>query len=144
MSKKDLIKKYGRGDYAGITIYGKKYGTTTLTATYKGKTYTCKVTVAHAEITSSKLNMDKGTTKKLEILDLDRLEWVKKNVKWKSSNKSIATVTNEKGKGKVTAKKCGEATITGTYKGRKYTCKVVVKNPISKKKLTIEEVPFIE
>ena len=41
-----------------------------------------------------------------------------------SSNKKVATVTS---KGKVTAKKKGTATITATVSGKKYTCKVTVK-----------------
>ena len=43
---------------------------------------------------------------------------------WKSSNSAIAKVSKT---GKVTAKKKGTATITGTLYGKKYTCKVVVK-----------------
>ncbi|MDD6207592.1 MAG: Ig-like domain-containing protein [Clostridiales bacterium] len=45
-----------------------------------------------------------------------------KNVKWKSSKKSVATVKN----GKVTAKKVGKATIIATYKKKTYKCKVTV------------------
>ena len=45
-----------------------------------------------------------------------------KKVKWQSSNKKIATVK----KGLVKAKKKGQCTITATYKGKKYTCKVQV------------------
>ena len=43
---------------------------------------------------------------------------------WKSSNSGVAKVSKT---GKVTAKKKGTATITGTLYGKKYTCKVVVK-----------------
>lgn len=43
---------------------------------------------------------------------------------WKSSNSAVAKVSKT---GKVTAKKKGTATITGTLYGKKYTCKVVVK-----------------
>ncbi len=51
-----------------------------------------------------------------------------KAVSWKSSKKNVATINS---KGKVTAKKKGSAVITCTAKnGKKYKCKVVVKNHI--------------
>ena len=51
-----------------------------------------------------------------------------KAVSWKSSKKSVATVNS---KGKVTAKKKGKATITCTASnGKKYKCKITVKNHI--------------
>ena len=48
-----------------------------------------------------------------------------KKVKWTSSNKKVATVNS---KGKVTAKKKGTATITAKVGGKKYKCKITVKN----------------
>lgn len=50
----------------------------------------------------------------------------KKKKTWSSNKKSVATVTS---KGKVTGKKAGTATITAKVGGKKYTCKVTVKNP---------------
>lgn len=51
-----------------------------------------------------------------------------RNVKWKSGNKAIVTV-KKKGKNKVVirAKTVGKATVVGTYKGKKYKCKITVK-----------------
>lgn len=51
-----------------------------------------------------------------------------KNVKWKSGNKAIVTV-KKKGKNKVVirAKAAGKTTVVGTYKGKKYKCKITVK-----------------
>lgn len=65
---------------------------------------------------------------------------VAKKAKWSTSNKSVVTVK----KGKVTAKKAGKATITCKVKGKKYTCKVMVKD---KRKATTNAVsknaPFV-
>ena len=45
-------------------------------------------------------------------------------VKWKTSNKKIASVSKS---GVITGKKVGNCTITATKSGKKYTCKVKVK-----------------
>ncbi|MDE7424672.1 MAG: Ig-like domain-containing protein [Lachnospiraceae bacterium] len=49
-------------------------------------------------------------------------------VKWKTSKKSVVTITKKK-KNKVTisAKKAGKATITATYKKKTYKCRITVK-----------------
>lgn len=47
-----------------------------------------------------------------------------KTVKWSSSKKSVASVTQ---KGKVTAKKAGKATITAKVSGKSLKCKVTAK-----------------
>lgn len=57
---------------------------------------------------------------------------------WKSSNPKVATVSS---KGKVTAKKKGNATITAKVGKTTYKCKVTVLRPISKKLLKFEEIP---
>lgn len=60
-----------------------------------------------------------------------------KTVKWTTSNKKIATVSS---KGKVTAKKAGNATITAKVSGKSYKCKVTIKNPsLNKSKATLEK-----
>ncbi len=48
----------------------------------------------------------------------------KGKVKWSTSSKSIATVTNS---GKITGKKAGTAKITAKAGSKKYTCKITVK-----------------
>lgn len=60
----------------------------------------------------------------------------KKKVKWSSSKKSIASVTQ---KGKVTAKKKGTATITAKVGKSKLKCVVTVKEKIVYKTLKIED-----
>ena len=70
-------------------------------------------------INKTKYSLYKGSSFKLKILGTS------KKVKWTSSNKKIAVVNS---KGKVTAKKKGTCTITAKVNGKKYYCKVSVKN----------------
>lgn len=91
----------------------------TVEAVTKAKLNKKKVTLT---ITNSKKNPKttlkvKGVSKK-----------VAKKAKWSTSNKKVATVK----KGKVTAKKAGRTTITCKVKGKKYTCKVTVKDKRTK------------
>lgn len=71
-----------------------------------------------------------------------KLNGAKGKVSWKSSSKSIATVSS---KGKVTAKKVGKTTISAKYKNKTYKCKVsVIKTlanriSLSKKNLTLKK-----
>lgn len=55
-----------------------------------------------------------------------KLSGTSKKITWSTSKKSVATVNS---KGKVTAKKAGKATITAKVSGKKYNCKITVKNP---------------
>lgn len=64
-----------------------------------------------------------------------KITGVAKNVKWSTNKKSVATVSP---KGKVVAKKKGNATITATIGKKKYTCKVFVQTPkLSTTKVTL-------
>ncbi|MCI6498412.1 MAG: Ig-like domain-containing protein [Lachnospiraceae bacterium] len=87
---------------------------------------------------ASKVKINKTSTTiyvgKTETL---KISGTSKAVKWKTSNKSVATVSN---KGEVTAKKAGTATITAKVSGKSYKCKVTVKNPsLNKSKATLKE-----
>ena len=73
---------------------------------------------AAAKISKSSLTLTAGKSATLKVKN------EKKKVTWKSSNKTVASVSK---KGKVTAKKAGTATITASAGGNTYTCKVTVK-----------------
>lgn len=111
-------KKIATVNSKGV-VTGKKKGTVTITATCNGISYTCKVTVKEPKVEFKKKNTSVTvgfkTTLKLKN---------GKNIKWSSSNKAIATVNS---KGVVTGKKLGKVTITAKCNGKKYKCKVTVK-----------------
>ncbi len=102
-------------------VTGVKKGTATITATYKGKKYTCKVTVKNAALSATKKTLSVGKSFTLTLKDASGKKIDPKNVKWSTSKKSVATVST---KGVVKAVENGTATITATYKGKKYTCKI--------------------
>ena len=66
------------------------------------------------------LTVGKSTTLKLKNAKASK-------VKWSSSNKYVASVKKSGSKVVVKALTGGNATITATYKGKKYKCKVLVK-----------------
>ena len=110
-----------------------KAGTATITVTTEdgGKTATCQVTVNARIYNVESVSLDK-TNITLTEGDSETLtatvypdNATNKNVSWKSSNTSVATVNN----GVVTAIKAGTATITVTTKdgGKTATCQVTVK-----------------
>ena len=70
------------------------------------------------------LNRKKVTLEEGEAFKLKLAGASSKTVKWKSSNKKIASVSNT---GIVTAKKKGKATVTAVHKKKKYKCTVTVK-----------------
>lgn len=80
-----------------------------------------------------KLNKTKATLYTGQTLEL-KVEGMTKKVKWSSSNKKIASVTN---KGIVTAKKVGTATIFAKVDNKTYKCKITVKSSIKVKKTKV-------
>lgn len=103
-------------------VTAKAVGTATITATVNGKKYTCKITVKKPiKLSYSSYTLEKGKTKTLSV------SGTTSKVTWSSSNKSVVTVS---GKGLLTAKAAGTATITATVNGKKLTCKITVKDPI--------------
>ncbi len=84
-----------------------------------------------------------GMTERLKI-DVTPADYPVKSIKWKSSNKSVATVS---AKGLVTAKKPGKTTITATINGQKISCKLTVKAPkinTAKKTIYVKETYLLE
>ena len=86
---------------------------------------------AKIKLSKTKLTLKKGGTAKLTLK-----KGKKKiaGVKWKSSNKKVATVSSA---GKIKAKKAGKSVITAKYKKKTYSCNLTVKavkNPANNKK----------
>lgn len=124
---KDVVWESSDTNVATVDAKGKvtsvSAGTTTITATANGKSASCTITVKESSIA---LNMDtmqlsnKGTGSSMKLTPA--IIGSKKTVKWVSSDKTIATVSN----GKITGKKSGTATITATANGISDTCVVTV------------------
>ena len=124
---KDIVWKSSDTNVATVDAKGKvtsvSEGTATITATANGKSASCIVTVKESNIA---LNMDtmqlsnKGTGSSMKLTP--SIVGSKKTVKWVSSDKTVAAVSN----GKVTGKKSGTATITATANGISDTCVVTV------------------
>ena len=107
-------------------VKGVKSGTATITCTSNatGLSTTCTVTVGTVILNLSEIAINKGKTITLEA-EVYPETLTDKSVKWKSSDKTIATVTSA---GKVKGIKAGTATITCTSvaTGLSTTCKVTV------------------
>jgi hypothetical protein len=89
---------------------------------------------ASVKISKSKVTLYKnGGRKKIHLYLYEDGEKV--SAKWKSSKKSVATVSSS---GYVKAKRKGTAKITATYHGKKYTCKVKVRGTSSTYKKCIK------
>lgn len=87
------------------------------------------VEAASMKLSSKKVTLTEGKTKKLSVKNLPSTS----TVKWSTSDKKVTTVSS---KGKVTAKKAGKATITATItaksgKQSKLTCKITVKGKVN-------------
>lgn len=103
---------------------------------YQGSESVCKITVTPSiKLNKSSLTLYKETTGQLKAT----VKGSSKKPSWKSSDKSVATVSS---KGKINAKKAGTVTITAAVSGVKASCTVTVKNPTIKldvSSLTLEK-----
>ena len=124
-----------KGSANKATVTAKGVGTAIITIkTYNGKTAQCKVTVKNAP-TSVKTNPTSVTLGKGEKYTISESTNSgayanAANLKWTTSNSSVATVTKGSGnKATITAKGVGTAYIKITlYNGKTAQCKVTVKN----------------
>ncbi len=82
------------------------------------------------KLNKSKLTLTVGQKKTLKVKNAGR-----KKVKWRSTNKRIATVS---AKGVVKAKAKGRVVITAKVKGRTLRCKVTVKKKAAENKQTVK------
>lgn len=86
--------------------------------------------VSAASISKEEATLCAGQTVQLKI------NGINEKVNWFSSNKSVATVTQN---GKVSAKKKGTTTVTARIEKKKYTCKITVETPkLSKTSITVK------
>lgn len=108
-------KKIATVDEAG-KVTAKGLGETTITAKMGTKSAKCTVNV-----TSTYIEIDKGKSKSLSSM-LKNIKGYKKAT-WKSSNKSVATVSES---GKVKALKHGKTKISAKISGKTYSITVYV------------------
>lgn len=76
--------------------------------------------ITKTTITKKSLTLYVGETYKLGV----QVNGITKKASWKSSKLAVASVDSS---GKVTAKKSGKTTVTGTFNGKSVSCKVTVK-----------------
>lgn len=88
------------------------------------------VQAANVKLSKSSLKLYVGKSATLKV------SGTKSKAKWSSSNKRVATVTS---KGKVTAKKAGNVTISAKVGKKTLKCKVAVKESSSLKGKTVKE-----
>ena len=123
-------------DSAG-KVTAKKIGTCTITCTLtrSGVSASCRVTVAKLKTTIklNKTNIRIGIGQKYRLIPtINTNAGTIPKVKWKSSNKKVATVSSN---GKVKGKKVGSVKITATTKDAikaKATCRVTVIRRVTK------------
>ena len=105
-------------DGKNIVIIPYGTGTTKLTITLANKTFTINITVIKISLKeSSSFLLVKGANKTMHV------QGVSKGIKWRSSNTKVVSVTS---KGKLKAKKPGNAIITASISGGKLGCVVSV------------------
>lgn|GEM_PF-6608528 len=120
-TNKKTISKLTNKKTNSVKIHAVKVGRSTVTAKVGGVAYECKVRVVNPKISKGKLSLKAGNTKRLKVRGGTG------DIKWKSSNKSVAIVDIT---GKVIALKPGKTKITAIQNKKKMTCTVSVKRHI--------------
>lgn len=103
-------------------VTARKAGTTVIKAKVGTKTYSCKVIVEAPKLNKTSITLKEGSSCQLKMIG------TRQKVKWSSSAKSVVTVSAT---GKVKAKqvkKDRSARITASVGGKKYSCRVLVKD----------------
>jgi len=115
--------EYSYIEYATLHVPAGSLDAYKATSPWSGFMNKVKIT-AKVKLNKSELSLEKGKTETLTP-KFTPTSFPDQSVTWKSSNKSVATVTSS---GKVKAVKAGTATITctSTVTGAKATCKVTV------------------
>ena len=147
LADKSVTWKSSNTDVATVSSAGKvkgvKYGTVTITCTSvaTGVSATCKITVGKVVVNVSEITLKKSREIVL-IPTLYPTSLADKSVTWKSSDKTVATVTSD---GKVKGIAAGTATITCTSvaTGLSGTCTVTVLST-SEARMIDEETTDIE
>lgn len=117
------VKKSGENG-SGVTIKGKKAGTAKVTAVYGGKKYTCKVTVKPGPVLSEKkITIYSGSEVKISLKN----SWKNKKTVWQSSNPNAVIVEGYANQAMITGIGPGSSVITAVHNGKRYRCKVTVK-----------------
>ena len=104
-------------------------GTSTVTASAGGKSATCMVTVSKKAVPVSSVTLDRNSVTIEEgqsttlVATVSPADATDKDVKWKSSSPSVASVDEN---GTVRAVSPGEASITATAGGKSASCTVTV------------------
>lgn len=106
-------------------VTARKAGKVKIIGKLHGKNYTSVITVKKS--LAKPVTLSKKSAKVLlgSSLQLKLNNAASSKVVWKTSNKSIATVS----KGKVVPKKSGKVTITAVYNKKSYKCTVVIPQP---------------
>ena len=118
------IKPFGTHN-ENISIKAKDTGSTTIRAEYKGKVYSCKVSVRSVKITQSQSDITLNVGNKEKI----RLSNTTNTVTWSVLDDSIVTIETEGDNNRfcnITAKKVGKTDVIATYNDVTYTCHVTV------------------
>lgn len=98
-------------------VYGVNAGITNVTAEYKNKKYTCRITVLEVSISQPTAHLGVKKSGRLSLKNAYG------SIKWSTSDKTIVSVSSS---GTVRGVKEGIATVTATNQGRQYTCRITV------------------